>query len=294
MCWKVALVVRAGSVIAPGRQVTGPALAVLTCRAGEGWVLAARPFSLGSDAVMQLQSVRPTALPGGAHGATVTVLSYVASGESHATPYLMGVSTPDLPVRLPRAASVGVLAVIGTAGERVGAEGTPGYRSVVPFDATGWYPLGDEQVFVRVARERSAAEGGQPTDTVRATQLARLGAHGFTGGAGGNASAIWLIMGPGDPPAWCGSGGALHCGRLSVEGAALTDGTIPYGWVAGSWHVGAEVPRDLTAPGARWFYAGAWEGSGPPRDPNRGEPLTVVAVQSNAPAPTRGGHHSRQ
>lgn len=290
----IALVVPSNSTPAdPGRRVTGPSLAVLSCRAGAGWVLAARPFSLGTESVMQLRSVRATALPEGAHGATVTVTSYVEAGESHTTAYLMGASSALLPVRLPRAATVGVQAVIGSVGELVGVEGELGYRSVVPLDATGWYPVGDEQVFVRVAREKVPAGATGWTDAIHATPLARLNRLGFAGDSGGNMSALWMVAGSGEPPAYCSHGHNLLCARLTNDGGAFPDATQPFTWVLGAWRAGSEVPRDLLVPGARWLYAGVWEGGGPPRDPNRGEPLTALPYQPNTPPPDATPRHGR-
>ncbi len=275
----------------PGRQVTGPSLAVLTCRAGQGWVFAARPFSLGTDSEMVLRSVRPTTLPDGAHGATVTVYSYVEGGEWHATAYLMGQSTDLLPVRLPRAATVGVQAVAGSVGELVGTEGELGYRSVAPLDATGWFPVGDGHAFVRVAREKVPSGATDWTDAVHATPLARLNRLGFAGDSGGDMSALWMLVGPGEPPPYCNRARDMLCARLTVDGASFTDATLPFGWIAGAWRVGSEVPRDLLVPGARWLYAGVWVGSRPPRDPNGGEPLTALAMVPNEPPPTSHSHH---
>jgi|GEM_PF-4825732 len=138
----VALVAPVGAAITRDQQVDSPGLALLTCRPNTGWVLAARPYSLGSDGLVQLLSTRPTPLPGGARGVTVTVYSYFATAESNSTAYIMGAATPTMPVRFPQGASAGVLAVVGTVGERVVAEGIAEYRSVSPLDATGWYPLG--------------------------------------------------------------------------------------------------------------------------------------------------------
>lgn len=283
----VALVAPVGAAIERDRQVDSPSLALLTCRANVGWVLAAQPYSLGSDGLVQILSTRPTPLPGGGRGVTVTVYSYFATAESNAMPYLMGAATPALPVQFPRGASAGVLAVVGLVGERVVAEGTGEYRSVVPFDATGWFPLGDEQVFVRVMRERAPTEAGRWTDGVTASSLAHLGPRGFSETSDGDAGALWLLMGPGEMPAWCASRPGVRCGRLTVEGQGLSDATLPYAWVAGAWAVGDTVPRDLTAPGARWFYAGSWDGRSPPRDPTGRAPLTSVPVRQNAGLPTR-------
>ncbi len=286
----VALVVPDGRADDPGWQVTGPSLAVLTCRAGEGYTFAARPFALGTESRMQLLSVRPTVLPGGARGATATVAAYLANGDWHATAYLLGVSTDDLPVRLPRAATVGVVAVVGAVGERVFEEGAHEPRSIEPLDATGWYPTArDEEVFVRVARERIPTQAPGRTDAVRVVQLARLGRHGFTSALGGVDNGLWFLAGTLGEPDWCGRDG-VRCGRLTVDGDVVTDGTFGFAWIAGAWPVTGEAPRSVTAPGARWMYVGQWEGAGPPRDPTRQAPLTELRVQTvpatpAAPAP---------
>lgn len=283
----VALVAPVGAAIVRDQQVDSPGLALLTCRPDAGWVLAARPYSLGSDALVQLVSTRPAPLPGGGRGVTVTVYSYFATAESNTTPYIMGAATPAMPVRFPRGASAGVLAVVGTVGERVVAEGIAEYRSLSPLDATGWYPLGDEQVFVRVFRERAPTEAGRWTDGVSATVLGHLGRQGYAG-AEGSASPLWLLVGPGEMPAWCTGRPGVRCGPLTVEGQGLDGVTLPYTWVAGAWEVGgAPPPRDLTAPGARWFYAGGWDGDHPPRDPTGRASVTSIPVRANAAQPAR-------
>lgn len=281
----VALVVPGGAAADPGRRVTGPALAVLTCRAGEGYGFAARPFLLGTEARMQLITVSPTALPGGAHGATAMVLSYVTNGDSHTTAYLLGVSTDELPVRQPRAASVGVVAVIGAVGESVFDEGTHEPRSIVPLDATGWYPTGPgEQVFVRVGRERTPGPAGRATDNIRVVQLARLGRLGFTSAVGGDPNGLWFLMGSLGEPSWCANNPAARCGRLTIDTDMILDGNFGASWMAGAWPVTGPAPRTFTASGARWFYAGQWEGAGPPRDPTGQPPLTALRVQPVAGA----------
>ena len=277
----VALLTPSGVAADPGRQVTGPALAILTCRPGEGYTFAARPFSLGTEARMQLLSVRPTRLPDGAHGVTATIAAFVSNGDWHATAYLLGVSTPNLPVRLPRAATVGVVAVVGAVGERTYIEGSHEARTVSPIDATGWYPVvdHDEQVFVRVARERTPAPDGTWTDFLRVAQLARLGAQGLTSAVGGVPNGAWFLAGTVIEPAWCRENTSIRCGRFTIDGDVITDGTFGFAWMGGAWPTTGEPPRSVTAPGARWLYVGQWEGAGPPRDPSRQVPLTEIRVQ---------------
>ncbi len=278
----LALLTPEGAAEDPGRQVTGPALGILTCRPGEGYTFAARPFALGTEARMQLLSVRPTQLPDGAHGVTATIAAFVSNGDWHATAYLLGVSTQNLPVRLPRAATVGVVAVIGAVGERVFIEGSQEARTVTPIDATGWYPVVDrnEQVFVRVARERTPAADGTWTDFLRVAQLARLGAQGFTSAVGGVPNGAWFLTGPVIEPAWCRENTTIRCGRFTLDGDVITDGTFGMAWMGGAWPTTGEPPRSITAPNARWLYVGQWEGAGPPRDPTRQVPLTEIRVQA--------------
>ena len=56
---------------------------------------------------------------------------------------------------------------------------------------------------------------------------------------------------------------------------------------------GRPLALDLTAPGARWFYAGLWEGRTPPAVPGGQPPLTVVPVVPDAPPEVPGHHHHR-
>jgi len=140
---------------------------------------------------------------------------------------------------------------------------------------------------VRVFRERAPTEGGRWTDGVSASALGHLGRQGFAG-AEGDASPLWLLVGPGEMPPWCTGRPGVRCGLLAVEGRGLDGVSLPYSWVAGAWEVGgAPPPRDLTAPGARWFYAGGWDGDHPPRDPTGRAPVTSVPVRSNAAQPAR-------
>lgn len=276
----VALVVPGGHAEDPGWRVTGPSLAVFTCRPGEGYGFASRPFSLGTESRQQILSVRPTRLPDGSHGATAIVAAYLSNGDWHATAYLLGVSTPDLPVRLPRAATVGVLAVIGTVGERVFLEQSHEARTMVPLDATGWYPVvgRDEQVFVRAVRERMPSPDGTWTDALRVVQLGRLGRMGFTSAVGGVPNGLWFLTGPLLPPSWCNDA-EIRCGSFTMDGDVITDGTFGMTWMAGAWPTTGEAPRRVTAPEARWLYVGQWEGVGPPRDPARQVPLLELRVQ---------------
>lgn len=283
----VALVVPAGHAEDPGWQVTGPALAILTCRPGEGYGFASRPFSLGTESRQQLLTVRPTRLPDGSRGATATISAYLANGDWTATAYLLGASTPDLPVRLPRAATVGVLSVIGTVGERVFDDGAHEARILTPIDATGWYPVDgrEEQVFVRVAREKLPDANHGTTDFLRVAQLARLGRQGFTSAVGGVPNGLWFLTGPLIEPRWCNERPETRCGRFTIDTDVITDGTFGMAWMAGAWPVTGEPPRAVTAPEARWLYVGQLEGAGAPRDPARQTPLTEIRVQ-----PVPGSH----
>ena len=151
----------------------------------------------------------------------------------------------------------------------------------LPIDATGWYPVvdRDEQVFVRVARERTPAPDGTWTDFLRVAQLARLGAQGLTSAVGGVPNGAWFLAGTVIEPAWCRENTSIRCGRFTIDGDVITDGTFGFAWMGGAWPTTGEPPRSVTAPGARWLYVGQWEGAGPPRDPSRQVPLTEMRVQ---------------
>lgn len=271
-----ALVAPNDATLERDRQVSDPQLALLSCQTGAGWTLASRPHALFSESLPQLLTVEPTPLPGGAQGATVTVFSYFATGESNATAYLLGAASPALPVLRQPTAAAGVLGVVGTTGERVVAEGTGDYRVLAPLDATGWYPLGDARAFVRVARERSPDERGRWGEAGQGAVLARLDAQGLSERS--QDDAVWLLAGPGAMPSWCAGRADLRCAPLTLEGAALPGASMRYAWVAGAWAVGSPVPRAVRAPGARWFLAGSWDGERPPRDPSGHAPLTTLPI----------------
>lgn len=279
----VALLAPSDATIDDEHQVSAFELGVLTCRAGEGWMLAAPPFGRGGDAGLQLHPPRVFTLPGGARALTVPVYSFLATRETNLSLYVVGTGSATLPVSEPSGAAVGVLGIIGTLEERTVAEGTAEYRSTTSLDASAWYPEErDTLVFVRVARERTPQEGGRWDDGVLATPMARIDAHGFH--ATDSEPATWLLVGPGATPAWCSGRTDLRCGLLARDASPITDLAQPMAWVAGAWTVGAgAAPRDLRAPGARWFYAGAWQGDRPPRDPSGRAPLTHIAARPARP-----------
>lgn len=260
-----------------------PSLGLLRCEPGRGWTLVAAPFHVPFEGLPRITSVRSTALPGGATGATVTLREDFVTTEANATAYLFASATPTLPVREPRGATLGVVGVVGTVGETVVVEGMHGeHRTLSPFDATGWFPIGQGQVFVRVVRERAPNERGGWDDGVLARPMATVDAQGFHEDS--DASAVWLYVGAGAPPAWCETRRDLRCAPLTMGGA--TGLAAPYTWVAGAWSTDAPPPRDLRAPGGRWFYAGSWDGDRPPRGPDGRAPLTAIPVREPA-APRR-------
>lgn len=275
----IALMARAGATIDEQHQVSSLELGVLACRPGVGWALVAPPYGTSGDAGLQLFPAQTTQLPGGGRAVTVRVFSFLSTLETNLSAFLVGTATAAFPVTQPRGASVGVLGVIGTTAERVVAEGTGEYRTTAALDATGWFPSGsDGQVFVRLVRERTPEEGGRWSDGLLATPLASMDARGFH--TSDSEAPVWLMLGPGDSPAWCAGSAGVRCERLTLDGQPVTDLATPFAWVAGAWPVeGAAAPRALRAPGARWLHAGSWDGDRPPRDPSGRAPLTTVAVR---------------
>ncbi len=96
---------------------------------------------------------------------------------------------------------------------------------------------------MRVFRERAPTEVGRWTDGVSATVLGHLGRQGYAG-AEGDASPLWLLVGPGEMPAWCTGRPGVRCGRLTVEGQGLDgDAAVRLG---GGRPGGGRLPRLAT------------------------------------------------
>lgn len=280
----LALVAPAGASIVRDRDVPGAALGVLACDPAAGWTLVAPPAPLGLEGVPQLRSHALLTLGDSRYAETVTVLTVAQTLESSTHAYVLGRGFDALPVRSPPGAAIGLLAELGPVGEQVVAEGTSEHRTVVPLDATGWYPFGAERVFLRVARDRRPGLGGRWTDRVLGASRARLGPHGFDVDQSEDGGAAWVLVGVGELPAWCTGRTDLRCVRLGVGVEGLPEGATPFTWLAGAWPIGSAVPREVQAPGARWLHLGPPEGPRLPRDPGGHSPLAFIDVRVAATA----------
>jgi len=275
----VALLAPTGAAIVSGRSVPDVALGVLACSASDGWALVAPPAPLRWEGVPRLVSHGLVHLPSDRYAETVTVRTVAETLESNTTAYLLGRGDDAIPVQSPPGATIGVLGDLGAVGERVVPDGLSEYRTLAPLAATGWYPLGSERVFLRVARERTPSAAGRWTDLVLASPRARVGPQGLTVPAGDDdAGAVWTLLGVGEMPAWCQGREDLRCTAIGGDDAALSDGAVPFTWLAGAWPVGGAVPREVRAPGARWLHVGAVTGRSPPRDPSGRDALTSITV----------------
>ncbi|MDB4931169.1 MAG: hypothetical protein JWM10_3653 [Myxococcaceae bacterium] len=280
----IALVAPVGAAIVRDRNVPDAALAVLACAHPGGWTVVAPPAPLGGEGLPRLRAHAHFALGGDHHVETVTVLTIAETLESSTAAYVVGRGSDAAPVRSPGGASIGVLAELGPVGERVVQEGTTEYRTLAPLGATGWYPFGAGQVFLRVARERRPLPGGRWSDRVLAVTRATARAGSIAAAEGDDAGPAWVLVGAGEAPAWCGGRTDLRCERLAAGAEGLPEGAVPFTWMAGAWPVGSAVPRDVQAPGARWLYLGTFEGRSAPRDPSGHAPLTAIDVRPVAAA----------
>lgn len=215
-------------------------LGIATCSKDRGHVLAARALGLHDSTSVVTWATEELQPPSGLRATAVTLAQGGLGMEFHATAFVLGVASPTLPVADPKGEPAGALGVFGNVAEQYLAGEGGEYVRVDRVEGTGFYPLGDELIFLALRHEQGIT---------RATTLGGFGPKGLRKGGSVGGSPL-AALGKGAPPPFCQAGeasGKLRCARLGLRESL---GTLPYDWIAGLWPSAEAAGAALTALGA--------------------------------------------
>lgn len=242
------------------------------CVAGEGFMPVGHRH-LFDGAAPYFDGVERVERGGSVVGYTVRIREDLVLIGEHTTSAFL-VTHPDVALTNPTEARPvpGMPALLGIVGRRFLADGFEDYTSVVPFDATDWYPQGNESYFVLFSSEQAPMENGRGLETMNEVTIAASLDDTTVRPIelGSRVDPVYFLVGTGARPALCTTNPNVRCADLTIRQHAVEG--LRYTWAAGAFAVDDPSLRTIRVPGARWVFVGDGDDA-PRRDPSGRAPL---------------------
>ncbi len=233
-----ALVLRRPEPRAERRLGPRPAwLGLASCAEGRGHSLLAPPIELNDTSDVLVWDTERVTLPGGKIATLVTLAMGGVALEFRASAFLLGEGDAVFPVRDPKRARAGALAVFGEVAQQfLIPGGDERYARVDRAQGTGFYPLGARSMFLALRVEqgllRGVLQGGIAADGV---------------GKIDPGMEAWAVVGRGALPSFCARGGEVRCAAIAMPGSG---DRFQVDWLAGLWPSADAASSALRALGA--------------------------------------------
>ncbi len=257
-------------------------LAVYDCAGGALTLVPEIIDSVAEAQQVQIMGAQAVARPGGPPVTSISILAAYQAMEVSMFEIVVGAGTAAWPV--PYASGdqgvsvVGKLGAVDT-GRQVLVDGSSlDYYRTDALQGSGWWPAGDDQVFVSLRRDQDSESDGRHAQP---EVLARMTAAGIV--AEDNGLPAWALAGDGPMPAWCA---ALGCRAIPADSHTPFVGVT---WIAGVWSSAGEARAAMAAAGSagdvgQWLYLGSFEPDAAPDDgglplgPGGKAPLTELTL----------------